>query len=61
MKKANSPYILEVYNYNKDDNSYIMEYVDITLFKFIEQNNRKLNLSKRLGIINQVFRAFEYS
>lgn len=60
MKQANSPYILEVYNYNKDDNSYIMEYADITLFKFIEQNNTKLSLSQRIGIINQIFRAFEY-
>lgn len=60
MKKANSPYILEVYNYNKDDNSYIMEYANITLFKYIEQNNTKLNLSERIGIINQIFKAFEY-
>lgn len=60
MKKANSPYILEVYNYAQDDNSYIMEYADITLFKYIEQNNTKLNLSQRVGIINQIFRAFEY-
>ena len=60
MKKANSPYILEVYNYNKDDNSYIMEYANITLFKYIEQNNTKLDLSERIGIINQIFKAFEY-
>lgn len=60
MKKANSPYILEVYNYNKDDNSYIMEYANITLFKYIEQNNTRLNLSQRIGIINQIFKAFEY-
>ncbi|MFA7084083.1 MAG: protein kinase family protein [Arcobacteraceae bacterium] len=60
MKKANSPYILEVYNYNQDDNSYIMEHADITLFKYIEQNNTKLSISQRVGIINQIFRAFEY-
>lgn len=60
MKKANSPYILEVYNYNQDNNSYIMEYVHTTLFKYIEQNNTKLNISQRIGIINQIFRAFEY-
>lgn len=60
MKKANSPYILEVYNYNKDDNSYIMEYANITLFKYIEQNNTKLNVSQRIGIVNQIFRAFDY-
>lgn len=60
MKKANSPYILEVYTYKQDDNSYIMEYADITLYKFIVQNNTKLNLSQRIGIINQIFRAFEY-
>jgi len=60
MKKANSPYILEVYNYKQDDNSYIMEYADITLFKYIEHNNTKLNLSQRIGIINQILKAFEY-
>jgi hypothetical protein len=60
MKKASSPYILEVYNYNKDDNSYIMEYADITLLKYIEQNNTKLNQSQRINIVNQIFKAFEY-
>ncbi|MDD2291405.1 MAG: protein kinase family protein [Aliarcobacter sp.] len=60
MKKANSPYILEVYIYNQDDSSYIMEYADLTLFKYIEQNNTKLKLPQRIGIINQIFRAFEY-
>ncbi len=33
---------------------------NITLFKYIEQNNTKLNLSERIGIINQIFKAFEY-
>lgn len=60
MEKANSPYILEVYNYNQDDNSYIMEYADITLLKYIEQNNIKLNLSQRLSIVNQILKAFDY-
>ncbi|MGE4419249.1 MAG: protein kinase family protein [Sulfurimonas sp.] len=60
MKKANSPYILEVYNYKPDDNSYIMEYADITLLKYIEQNNTKLNQSQRINIVNQIFKAFEY-
>ncbi|MDY0237304.1 MAG: protein kinase family protein [Campylobacterales bacterium] len=60
MKKANSPYILEVYNYNENDNSYVMEYANTTLLKYIEQNNTKLCLFKRVGIVNQIFRAFEY-
>lgn len=60
MKKVNSPYILEVYNYNQDDNSYIMEYADITLHKYIEQNNTKLTKTQKVSIVNQIFKAFEY-
>lgn len=60
MKKAKSPYILEVYHYNEDENSYIMEYADITILRYIEKNNTKLNISQRKGIVNQIFRAFEY-
>ena len=33
MKSLNSPYIVDVYSYNDDNNSYIMEYMDFTLDK----------------------------
>jgi hypothetical protein len=34
-----------------------MEYADMTLFKYIEQNNTKLNHSQRIGIINQMYQG----
>jgi eukaryotic-like serine/threonine-protein kinase len=60
MKKANFPYILEVYNYNENDNSYVMEFANTTLFNYIEKNNTTLSKSQRINIINQIFKAFEY-
>lgn len=60
MKKLNSPYILEVYNYNEDDNSYIMEYADFTIGKYIDKNNSKLQISQRTGMVYQIFKAFDY-
>ncbi len=60
MKKLNSPYILRVYSFNADDNSYIMEYADATLFDYITKNNTKLSINKRIGFIKQIFKAFEY-
>lgn len=43
MKSLNSPYIVNAYSYNSDDNSYIMEYMDFTLDKFIRLNNDKIS------------------
>ncbi|WP_419763678.1 MAG: protein kinase family protein [Arcobacter sp.] len=60
MKQMNSPYILEVYNYDENENSYSMEYADITLLEYINKNNTKLIISQRKNIINQVFKAFNY-
>lgn len=60
MKKLNSPYILEVYSFNSSKNSYIMEYADITLQKYIYENNNKLSYEKRINIVNQIFKAFAY-
>ncbi|MDH6352341.1 MULTISPECIES: protein kinase [unclassified Brevibacillus] len=37
MKEFSSPYILEVYQYNKAKNEYIMEYMDYTLDNFIQK------------------------
>ncbi len=60
MKQCNSPYILEVYNYDEENNEYVMEYMDYTLKKYIEKNNNNLSLSDRKKIIAQIFKAFEY-
>jgi tRNA A-37 threonylcarbamoyl transferase component Bud32 len=60
MKTLNSPYILEAYNFNEEDNSYVMEFADFTIGKYIEKNNTKLQKSQRINIVNQIFKAFEY-
>ncbi len=60
MKKLKSPYILEVYTFDEDQNHYIMEYADETLYDYIIQNNTKLNMLERKNIISQIFKSFEY-
>jgi len=60
LSKLLSPYILEVYAYNEQKNEYIMEYMDYTLEKFINENNATLNISKKKNVIKQILRAFEY-
>lgn len=60
MKSLNSPYIVDVYSYNSDDNSYIMEYMDFTLDKFIRLNNDKISSGLRKSIILQLLKACKY-
>lgn len=60
MKEFNSPYIVEVFDYDKDKNEYYMEYMDSTLDKYIQDNNTKLNTSRRIGMVRQILRAFQY-
>ena len=60
MKSINSPYVVEVFNYNNNDNSYIMEFLDYTLDEFYKKNNDKLKVKDRLSLINQVFNIFGY-
>lgn len=59
-KSLNSPYIIEVFKYDKDKKEYLMEYVDLTLKKYIELNNQKLSFKERIGIVFQLLKAFEY-
>lgn len=60
MKELNSPYIVEVYSYDENKNESYMEYMDATLDEYIEKNNTKLNVSRRIGIVRQILRAFKY-
>ena len=60
MKEIYSPYVLEVYKYNHDDNSYVMEYADTTIHDFIRKHNSTLTMNERLSLINQVIKAFMY-
>ena len=59
MKGLKSPYIVEVYSYN-DNNSYIMEYMDYTLDKFLKLNNDKISSGVRKSIILQLLKACKY-
>lgn len=60
MNFFNSPYIVDVYCYNYERHEYIMEYMDISLDKYIEKNNTTLSVSKRKNIIKQILHAFQY-
>lgn len=60
MKNLKSPYVLEVYRYDKMKNEYYMEYADETLHDFVNKNNNKLSFKRRKGIAYQIFKGFEY-
>lgn len=60
MKKLYSPYVVEVYRYNDINNEYIMEFMDTTLFKYIEDNNSNLSIEERKSIAFQILKAFSY-
>lgn len=56
----NSPFIIRVFSYNEEENSYIMEYVDEDLDKYISNRNNTLSPAKRRSMINQLLSGFEY-
>lgn len=60
MNKFSSPYILEVYCYNEDQNEYIMEYMDFTLDAYISKYNTTITDLQRKGIGHQILKAFDY-
>jgi tRNA A-37 threonylcarbamoyl transferase component Bud32 len=60
MKTLNSPYIVEVYSYNEDNQEYLMEFMDCTLDTYMSKNNGKLSFFQRKSIASQVLRAFKY-
>lgn len=60
MKQLSSPYILEVYPYDDNNNSYIMEYVDSTLKDYINKNNQTLSFQDRYLLVLQVLKAIHY-
>lgn len=60
LSKLDSPYIVKVYRCNYDNNSYIMEYMDTTLNKFIDSNNRELTFQDRKYICYQFLMGYKY-
>ena len=60
LQKLSFPYILEVYAFDKDKDSYIMEHCDSTLKKYIEKFNGDLPSSTRKRIALQFLYAVNY-
>ena len=60
LKSLKSPYIIEVYSYDNEKNSYTMEYMDETIYKYIQRANNTLPLSERKKIIAQICRGLTY-
>ena len=60
MRDLNSPYIVKVFCYNDISKEYIMEYMDYSLYDYIQKNNSKLSNSQRKAISAQIIKAFGY-
>jgi len=60
MSELSSPYIVEVFRYNPDNNEYIMECMDYSLDEYLRLNNNSINLGQRESICNQILKAFSY-
>ncbi len=60
LKRLSFPYILEVYSYDTSNNSYIMEYCDYTLDKYIAINNQTLSFDKRRKLALQFLYGINY-
>lgn len=60
LKSLKFPYILEVYSYNNDNNSYVMEYCDSTLYEYIRKNNQQLTFETRKKLALQFLYGINY-
>ena len=60
MQSLHSPYIVEVYSYRENKNEYIMELMDFSLEKYINEHNATMTLQMRKNIILQLIRAYAY-
>lgn len=60
MQSLRSPYIVEVYSYNDEKHEYIMELMDFSLEKYINDHNQSMTLQERRNIIMQLLRAYGY-
>lgn len=60
MHSLNSPYIVEVFKYDDKNKEYTMEFMDCSLFDYINKNNSSLTMEYKKSIIIQILRAFKY-
>lgn len=57
LKRLNSPYILTVYSYLNNNQSYIMELMDGTIEKICQES---ISIDLRFNIARQIFEAVKY-
>lgn len=60
LQRLDSPHIIEVYNYDNAVNEYAMEYIPLTLSRFIRENNRTLTFKARKNIALDFLRGLDY-
>ncbi|KMQ12770.1 protein kinase domain-containing protein [Bacillus mycoides] len=60
MRKLKSPFILEVYNFDKEKRQYTMEYANYSLDTYFTKYNNRIPMTYRINLITQVFNAFQY-
>lgn len=60
LKSLKSPYIIEVYGYDNENNEYTMELMDETIYEYIRKVNSTLILADRKKIIAQICRGLAY-
>lgn len=59
LKELNSPYIIEVYNFDNNRNEYVMEYAEYTLKNYLEKYP-DLDMKYRQNIGLQIIKGLEY-
>lgn len=60
LKRLASPYIIKAYRFNEEAVEYTVELADMTLAKYIKQNNNKMKFDQRRALIIQLLNGFEY-
>jgi len=60
MKRLNSPYVIEVYSFDKNRLEYTMEFAEETLQTHVNRSNSRITMAERINLVRQVLRAFKY-
>lgn len=60
LKRLDSPYVLEAYEFSESPYQYTMEYVGQTLKEYLRYNNQRMPTADRVGIARQILRGFKY-
>ena len=60
LKSLKSPYVIEVYAYDNSKNEYTMEYMDESIYSYIQRTNSKISFSDRKKIIVQICKGLSY-